>query len=237
MLFQLSVGFVLTARDFSPGFAVFSPHYLTLPKFPFYRVRTLVISVGLARYIFNVFGSIYLFVVMSWLATENFSCQWLQNKHFPIPVLPGTQELSLSEVFRALAIFGGVNNVHFYCLYVCLFDYRDSWLPEEGMVRTRWEKFSFFPFFKWINLFFSREQQSHWDQSSQALSSCGLNYIFLIFRFRRLDAEFTRYEKEEAEGGMDFISSCLLQPRILLCAVSCTPIVYVRKKVRIYLGF
>ena len=36
------------------------------------------------------------------------------------------QELSLSEVFRALAIFGGVNNVHFYCLYVCLFDYRDS---------------------------------------------------------------------------------------------------------------
>lgn len=37
MLFQLSVGFVLTARDFSPGFAVFSPHYLTLPKFPFYR--------------------------------------------------------------------------------------------------------------------------------------------------------------------------------------------------------
>ena len=65
MLFQLSVGFVLTARDFSPGFAVFSPHYLTLPKFPFYRVRPLVISVGLTRYIFNVFGSIYLFVVMS----------------------------------------------------------------------------------------------------------------------------------------------------------------------------
>lgn len=62
MLFQLSVGFVLTY--FSPGFAVFSPHYLTLPKFPFYRVRTLVISVGLTRYIFNIFGSIYLFVMM-----------------------------------------------------------------------------------------------------------------------------------------------------------------------------
>ena len=66
MLFQFAVGFVLTARDFSPGFAVFSPHYVTLPKFPFYRVRTLVISVGLTRYIFNVFASIYL----SWMAKE-----------------------------------------------------------------------------------------------------------------------------------------------------------------------
>lgn len=50
----------------------------------------------------------------------------ITKQTLPIPVLPGTQELSLSEVFRALAIFGGVNNVHFYCLYVCLFDYRDS---------------------------------------------------------------------------------------------------------------
>ena len=112
--------------------------------------------------------------------------------------------------------------MYIFIVCICLFDYRDSWLPEEGMVRTRWEKFSFFPFFKWINLFFSREQQSHWDQSSQALSSCGLNYIFLIFRFRRLDAEFTRYEKEEAEGGMNFISSCLLWPRINMCSVLCT---------------
>ena len=43
----------------------------------------------------------------------------------PIPVLSGTQKLSLIDVFRALDIFGGVNNVRFYCLYVYQFDYRE----------------------------------------------------------------------------------------------------------------
>ena len=82
---------------------------------------------GLTRYVFNVFASIYFFVVMSWLAKERIFLVsgYKTNTSRPIPVLPGTQELSLSEVLRALDIFGGVNNVHFYCLFVYLFDYRD----------------------------------------------------------------------------------------------------------------
>lgn len=107
---------------------------------------------GGTKYIFNVLASIYLFFAMSWLATENFSCQWLQNKHFPIPVLLGTQELSLSEVFRALDIFRGVDNVHFYCLYVYLFDYRDLVIAWRRDVPWEWLdhawRFSVFPFFK-----------------------------------------------------------------------------------------